>query len=69
MLFLACVLLLSTVGDETRAKRFLALHLIIAGALLLALCFLHIVNEKQKESIVTIGVFLAETGIDLYGDD
>lgn len=69
MLFLAFVLFLGTVEDETRAKRFLALHLITAGVLLLALCFLHVVDEKQKESIITIGIFLVETGIDLYGDD
>lgn len=69
MLFLACVLFLSTVGDETRTKRFLALHLIVAGVFLLALCFLRILEKKQKESIVTIGIFLVETGIDLYDDD
>lgn len=69
MLFLACVLFLSTVEDETRTKRFLVLHLIVAGVLLLALCSLHIVDKKQKELIVTIGTFLTETGIDLYGDD
>lgn len=69
MLFLACVLFLSTVEDETRTKRFLVLHLIVAGVLLLALCSLHIVDKKQKELIVTIGIFLTETGIDLYGDD
>lgn len=57
MLFLACVLFLSTVGDETRTK------------FLLALCFLRILEKKQKESIVTIGIFLVETGNDLYGDD